>query len=282
MTVSKSAAVGLAVGSGGQARSGWSARLLPNRGYPVSTGRFRVGGPAGPGARVERGADVEQLEGDQVVDRRDAGAAVDGDLGAVEGHAGRRVERAELVGAAEPAVRAQVDAGRHVDGTGDVAGDRVDRLGLAAVALGRPRVDQHGYGEHPVRVDQRHRAGAWLEVALRHLGRAGLHLACRHPGRPAAVEEPDVRVPVVAEQPPAPARRAARPSRRRRPPAGRRTPRPAASRHRTPEGPAVGAGLPGRRGGRVARPGRRPGRRTPLRGRAPRRTRPGPAARPVR
>ena len=58
------------------------------------------------------------------------------------------VERAQLLGGAEAAVGVEVGVGRHVDRAGHVAGHRVDRLDLAAVALRCPRVDQHPDGRH--------------------------------------------------------------------------------------------------------------------------------------
>ena len=93
--------------------------------------------PAGPEPGV--------LEHDQVVAGGDARAAVGDDrAGAVD--AGRGEARAQLVAVEQPAVGAEVLAGRQAARAGDVAGPRVDRVGAGAgVALVLARVD-HGVG----------------------------------------------------------------------------------------------------------------------------------------
>ena len=87
-------------------------------------------------------------------------------------------------------------------------GDRVDRLDLAAVALGRPGVDQAALDRHPrgtVGVEHLQVAGVGVEVAGLGVGvdRAGLHRpALVYPRGPAAVEDGDGAVAGVPQQPP--------------------------------------------------------------------------------
>ena len=88
--------------------------------------------------------------------------------------------------------------------TGDVAGDRVDRLGLTAEPLGRPDVEQHPVTRQPgglAVVDGRESAREPCPVAGDRR-RDGLRRdrapGCR-PGRESAVEDQHVVVPMVAE-----------------------------------------------------------------------------------
>src|SRR5215211_9065815 len=79
--------------------------------------------PLAPGARVQLGLHTRALEGEDGHGGGDAGAAVHSDLRIRVDH--RRLGRI-----------------RHVHGARNMAGDLVDRLFVAAVALGRTRVDE--------------------------------------------------------------------------------------------------------------------------------------------
>src|SRR5262245_45339104 len=98
--------------------------------------RQSAGAPLAPGAGVELRLHPGLLESKDGDCRRDPGAAVDRKLGIGIG-----------IG------RGGLTVERHVDRTGDVAGDRVDRLDLAAVALGHPSVDEHEAGLSQLRLD---------------------------------------------------------------------------------------------------------------------------------
>ncbi len=80
------------------------------------------------------------------------------------------VALAERRGREERAVLGQVPRGGRAAGARDVPRDRVDRLGLAAEALGRAGVQQNAVGGRPrgaVGVEDRHAAAGQLDVARR-------------------------------------------------------------------------------------------------------------------
>ena len=165
----------------------------------ASAGHVRPAGraaPVAPRARVElRVRPAGLCEREQVDARRDPRAAVDDDL--VRGGDLRR----GLAGlGVEP-----------VHGPGDPAGDRVDRLDLAAVALRGARVDD----DQPGLAESRRELLRVDRVALAHprdeLARLDLLLAAAHRPEPrveTAAQHRDVLVAVVAEEPPQPCRAA--------------------------------------------------------------------------
>jgi len=166
-----------------------------------------VGDPFGPGADVEGGGDAREGEGEDLVGGGDAGAAVRADGGPVGG--AERGEAASQVGwRAERPVGGHVLRGRGADRAGDVAGHRVDRLGLAAVPGSRPRVEQHaraGQRRGAVRVEEGQVPGRRGEITSGRGGclQARLHrVTSRLPGGEAAVEHPHLPVAEVPQQPP--------------------------------------------------------------------------------
>ena len=142
----------------------------------------------------------------------DAGAAVRADGGPVGG-AERGEAAGEVGGGQEGPVLVHVLRGRGADRAGDVAGHRVDRLGLAAVPRPRPRVEQHaraGQRRGAVRVEEGQVPGRRGEITGGRGGRrqARLHrVTSRRPGREAAVEHPHLPVAEVPQQPPRAGRR---------------------------------------------------------------------------
>ena len=141
---------------------------------------------------------------------------------------GRRVRRP--AGTARPAPTLSTVGA--LDRARDVAADPVDRLDLAAVALGGPGVQQHpGAGQRGggVRVEQRQ--GPRLRGEVARFRTSGAPVSKRTvPGGESAVQHPDVPVPRPAQQPPGARRAPSRSRRRRRRPAARRRPPHGASR----------------------------------------------------
>src|ERR1700733_7413477 len=92
--------------------------------------------PLAPAPHVQRRAgEAGQLHREERVARRDAATAVDGHLrGRDPGELGV-VERAQLARGLEATVGAEVLGERRVHGAGDVAGDGIERLRLAAKTL---------------------------------------------------------------------------------------------------------------------------------------------------
>ena len=124
--------------------------------------------------------------------------------------------RAECLGRPEPTELVGDLGERGVHGPGDVARDRVDRLGLAAEPLRSPHVEEDpasGERARPGVVDDREMAGHARPVAEgRGWGRVGRDTSARGgPGREAAVEDEHVLVAEVAQQPPQPGGRGGRP-----------------------------------------------------------------------
>ena len=116
----------------------------------------------------------------------------------------------EFDGVAEGAVRFDVADGGHADRAGDVAGYRVGRLGLPAVALPRPGVEQQSGPRRSLRARRvEHRQVTWFRGEVtgdrRRLGGGDGEAPWGRvgPGPVAAVEHSDVLVPEVAQQPPA-------------------------------------------------------------------------------
>src|SRR5689334_16626592 len=105
------------------------SRLFPDR--------LAVAAPLAPAPDVQRRpVQAGLVEGQEGVAGRDAGAAVDDEA------LGRDVAEELLVHGAElRGGLADVVGVREVDGAGDVPGDRVDGLGLAAEALARADVE---------------------------------------------------------------------------------------------------------------------------------------------
>ncbi len=135
----------------------------------MATGRPWICDPAGPGADVEGGGDAGQLQCEYLVRRGDTRAAVRPD-GAILtcGDAKGRESPGQLTTGQEPSPRGEVARGRHAQRARNVPGDRVDGLGLPAVALGRARVEQEagtGQGRRPGGIQDRHLAGNGGEVS---------------------------------------------------------------------------------------------------------------------
>ena len=235
-TVARAAALGAAaaIAIAPDARAiGRAAGALTGYTAPVGAcgdGPGGIGDPVGPGPDVQAGLDARQGEGEHLVRRGDAGAAVGGHRAVA-----RRAERAEAhpqVGRRpEGAVRVDVRRRRRADRARYVARHRVHVLRLAPVPLRRPRVEQHpvpaerGGG---VRAEQAELTGARAEVtgggtashplhpshpsypsrSSRSLARGpvpGARLDRSGRGRPGAepaVEHPDLGVAEVAQQPP--------------------------------------------------------------------------------
>ncbi len=156
-----------------------------------------AGDPVAPRARIElRVVATGPRERQQVGRRGDAGAAVDDELVRVE----------DL-----PRDLRQTDR-REVDRAGDAARDRVDRLGLAAVALAHPCVD-----DHEPRLAEPRLELLGLDRVARAYGRNERlggnvllpGLQSPDPRADAAVEHGDVLMAEVPEQPPEPRRAAA-------------------------------------------------------------------------
>ena len=174
-------------------------------------GAAGIGGPRGPGADVQARRDARQLQRQHLVRGGDAGPAIRADGEIQHTRLPRRDAEAleappQLGGRQEPAVRADVGRGRRAHGARDVAGRRIDRLDLAAVALPRPRVEQHaGPGQRGCagRVQQRKLARGRGEIAR--LGRRLVHgdrLPGVCPGAEAAVEHAHLVVAEVPQRPP--------------------------------------------------------------------------------
>ena len=113
-------------------------------------------------------------------------------------------------GVEEPAVRAEVAAAGPVDRRRDVPGDAVDRLDLAAIALGRARIDD-GDAAQPrlerVPLDRPRPGVAQREVTRPRRRHVRRQLAAdRDPRLDAAVEQADVGMAEVVEHPPQPGR----------------------------------------------------------------------------
>ena len=112
----------------------------------------------------------------------------------------------EPLGGQEAAVVGHKTEGRQRAGAGDVAGDGVDRLVLAAVAVGGAGVQQDPRRRDPLRplgVDDGAPARLDDEVAGLGADLAGLDVAAAlPPSAPAAVEDADVVVAGPAQEPP--------------------------------------------------------------------------------
>ena len=105
----------------------------------------RVHGIGDP-ARPRRGEQCRtrpsgQLQGEHFVGCGHTAAAVGRDR-SVLGHAERQEPTAERTRVEEAPVDAEVASGRRVHRTRDVSGHRIDGLDIAAVALGRPGIEQ--------------------------------------------------------------------------------------------------------------------------------------------
>ena len=79
----------------------------------------------------------------------DAAAARRHDRAVVAARAERAETRGQLGRREQPTVGTEVAVGRRVPGGRDVAGDRVDRLGLAAVARSGAGIEEHDLAEPP-------------------------------------------------------------------------------------------------------------------------------------
>ena len=100
-----------------------------------------AGNPVRPGAHVEGGGEAGQREGEDLVGRGDARAAVGGHR-TVAGRAEGRETGGQVGRRLEGPVRVDVLGRRGADRAWDVARHRVDVLGLAPVPLTRPGVEQ--------------------------------------------------------------------------------------------------------------------------------------------
>ncbi|MPM70819.1 hypothetical protein SDC9_117780 [bioreactor metagenome] len=161
--------------------------------------------PLRPGAREESGVEAGDRQRGDLMGGGDPGAAVDADRDPVT-YAQVGEPPTQLIGGQEPAVGSQVVAGRRAHGTGDVPGVRVDRLGLTAVALPRPGIQQHaGPGElgHPVQLDRGCLSGVEDDITRLGAGLTGLQRKSgRLPGLQATVQQPHGVEAGPAQQPP--------------------------------------------------------------------------------
>ena len=103
---------------------------------------FRIAYPLAPGAGVEPSAQARQLERQEIVARRHAGATVDSRLRPVGSE--RRVSSVQLFAGPEDRNLAarEVVGKRGVDRSRNVSRSRIERLAVTAVALGRSRIEQ--------------------------------------------------------------------------------------------------------------------------------------------
>ena len=121
---------------------GWTLVRRARR-APVATGRSGIGRPLRPRPRPQRRLDAGGGQRGDLVGGGHAGAAVDADRRrpAPTPRAANRSASSAAAGSVPSASRLSVVGA--LTAPGHVPGPRVDRLDLAAVALGRPRVQQH-------------------------------------------------------------------------------------------------------------------------------------------
>lgn len=179
----------------------------------MEAGPGGVRGPLGPGARVEDTGEAGDLQGQHLVRAGDSGSAVD----AHAFGAGLRPQAGEPcgqpVGREVAAVRVDVLGGRRGDRPGDMSADAVDRLHVAPIAFGRPRVQQQtrpGERRRALRVQGGQGPRLRPEIALG--GVRDLRGEVTGPGGEPTVQDPYVCVPGPAQQPPGAGRRPALPA----------------------------------------------------------------------
>ena len=167
--------------------------------------------PLAPRARVEpHRPESGQLGGEHDRAGGDARAAVRDDVRPGAAPALSSAGRSSR-GVEEAAAGRELGGG-HVHGSRDVAGHRVDRLGLAAVALRRARVEQHAAPRRRPRRHPRCRPSRGRAPRSRRARRSPRRPAQRParlaPGAPGRRRAPPRLVAEVAQQPPEPRRAA--------------------------------------------------------------------------
>ena len=163
--------------------------VVRSSGRPGGDRAVVVVAPLRPRARVERGVEPGDRERGDLVGGGDAGAAVGGDVDAVA-YAERLEPRgaARLPGRKRPS-RVEVVGRRRADGARDVAGLRVDRLGLArgsARRRARRAARRRRTPRRRCRSSARVRASSVDVARLRHdvIGRPARRPAATHAARP--------------------------------------------------------------------------------------------------
>jgi hypothetical protein len=144
--------------------------------------------PLAPRAGIELGLDAGALEGENGHGGRDSGAAVHGDLGI-------GVDRGRFLRV------------RHVHGARDMAGDRIDRLDLAPIALRRTCVHKDEARLPEALLDLLGRHDVVIARLRTEVGRLDVLLAGTERPEPvvqSSAQDGSVVVPEMAEEPPEP------------------------------------------------------------------------------